>query len=168
MINTVKKEVITLSMQELQPYIKDDVVRPNISVYDRVGPGKKTFALKEGEKILAVMCVSYGYAAPVNEEQLQKGTGADLLNYNISPIDKTNFFITPYTLWSYAPGMGSELLRQFIASVKESYSTINISLWPRIVTMSPKTPLATKFHSKHGAKLISDNEESNSFEYFIR
>jgi hypothetical protein len=64
--------------------------------------------------------------------------------------------------------MGSELLRQFIASVKESYSTINISLWPRIVTMSPKTPLANKFHSKHGAKLISDNEESNSFEYFIR
>jgi hypothetical protein len=28
--------------------------------------------------------------------------------------------------------------------------------------------VATKFHLKHGAKLISENEESNSFEYFIR
>jgi len=168
MSNIVKKEMITLSMQELQHFIKDDVVRPNVSVYTRVGPGKKTFALKEGEKILAIMCVSYGYAAPVNEEQLQKGTGADLLNYNISPLDKTNFFITPYALWSYESGMDSELLKQFIASVKESYSNISISLWPRIVTMSPKTPVATEFHLKHGAKLISENEESNSFEYYIR
>ena len=168
MINTVKKEMITLSTQELQPYIKDDVVRPNIPIYIKVGPGKKTFALKEGEKILAIMCVSYGYATPINEEQLQKGTGDNLHNYSISPLDKTNFFITPYALWSYAPGMGSELLKQFIASIKESYSTINASLWPRIVTMSPKTPVATKFHLKHGAKLISENEESNSFEYFIR
>lgn len=168
MSNIVKKEMITLSMQELQHFIKDDVVRPNISVYTRVGPGKKTFALKEGEKILAIMCVSYGYAAPVNEEQLQKGTGANLLDYNISSIDKTNFFITPYALWSYESGMDSELLKQFIASVKESYSNISISLWPRIVTMSSKTPVANEFHLKHGAKLISENEESNSFEYFIR
>lgn len=168
MSNIVKKEMITLSMQELQHFIKDDVVRPNISVYTRVGPGKKTFALKEGEKILAIMCVSYGYAAPVNEEQLQKGTGADLLDYNISPLDKTNFFITPYALWSYESSMDSELLKQFIASVKESYSNISISLWPRIVTMSPKTSVASEFHLKHGAKLISENEESNSFEYYIR
>ena len=35
----------------------------------------------------------------------------------------------------------------------------------KIITMSPKTEMAQKFHESNGAVLIQSNEESNNFEY---
>ena len=37
----------------------------------------------------------------------------------------------------------------------------------RLVTLSPKTDMATKFHLSNGAKLISENMLTNNFEYEI-
>ena len=37
----------------------------------------------------------------------------------------------------------------------------------RLVTLSPLTEMATKFHSKNGAKLLQVNENSQNFEYEI-
>ena len=37
----------------------------------------------------------------------------------------------------------------------------------RLVTLSPLTEMATKFHSKNGAKLLQVNENSQNFEYKI-
>ena len=37
----------------------------------------------------------------------------------------------------------------------------------RLVTLSPKTEMAKRFHEKNGAELVSENEESYNFEYKI-
>ena len=35
----------------------------------------------------------------------------------------------------------------------------------RLVTMSPKTEMAKRFHTKNGATLLNDNADSYNFEY---
>ena len=35
----------------------------------------------------------------------------------------------------------------------------------RVVTLSPITPMATHFHIKNGAKLITINDSTQNFEY---
>ena len=37
----------------------------------------------------------------------------------------------------------------------------------RLVTLSPLTEMATKFHTKNGAKLLQVNENTQNFEYKI-
>lgn len=37
----------------------------------------------------------------------------------------------------------------------------------RLVTLSPKTDMAMKFHLSNGAKLIAENLTTNNFEYPI-
>ena len=37
----------------------------------------------------------------------------------------------------------------------------------RLVTLSPLTEMATKFHSRNGAKLLQVNETTQNFEYLI-
>ena len=37
----------------------------------------------------------------------------------------------------------------------------------RLVTLSPLTEMATKFHSNNGAKLLQVNESTQNFEYII-
>ena len=52
--------------------------------------------------------------------------------------------------------------------VKEVYKKIKKSNHlNRLVTLSPLTEMATKFHSKNGAKLLQVNETTQNFEYEI-
>ena len=37
----------------------------------------------------------------------------------------------------------------------------------RLITLSPLTEMATKFHSKNGAKLLRVNENTQNFEYEV-
>ena len=37
----------------------------------------------------------------------------------------------------------------------------------RLVTLSPLTEMATKFHSRNGAKLLQVNETTQNFEYNV-
>ena len=37
----------------------------------------------------------------------------------------------------------------------------------RLITLSPLTEMATKFHSKNGAKLLKVNENTQNFEYEV-
>jgi hypothetical protein len=38
----------------------------------------------------------------------------------------------------------------------------------RYLTLSPKTEMATKFHTQNGASLLSNKEETDNFEYLVR
>ena len=37
----------------------------------------------------------------------------------------------------------------------------------RLVTLSPLTEMASKFHSRNGAKLLQVNETTQNFEYIV-
>ena len=52
--------------------------------------------------------------------------------------------------------------------VKEVFKKIkNSNHLNRLITLSPLTEMATKFHSKNGAKLLRVNENTQNFEYEV-
>ena len=52
--------------------------------------------------------------------------------------------------------------------VKEVYKMIKKSNHlNRLVTLSPLTEMATKFHKRNGAKLLQKNENTQNFEYEV-
>ena len=52
--------------------------------------------------------------------------------------------------------------------VKEVYKKVKKSNHlNRLVTLSPLTEMATKFHTKNGAKLLQVNKTTQNFEYKV-
>ena len=93
------------------------------------------------------MCLAYTDHVPIDEE--------DLLSSKVGNI------VVAYTVWSNKRGLGRKI-------ILDIYKTIqNTQRFNRLVTLSPKTEMAMKFHLSNGAKLISENPLSNNFEYFL-
>ena len=66
-----------------------------------------------------------------------------------------------YTVWSKKRGGGKLIVKEVFKKIKKS-NHLN-----RLVTLSPLTEMATKFHSKNGAKLLQVNETTQNFEYQV-
>jgi len=66
-----------------------------------------------------------------------------------------------YTIWSKKKGGGKLIVKEAFKKIKKS-NHLN-----RLVTLSPLTEMATKFHSRNGAKLLQINETTQNFEYKI-
>ena len=58
-------------------------------------------------------------------------------------------------------GGGKLIVNEVFKKIKKS-NHLN-----RLVTLSPLTEMATKFHSSNGAKLIQVNSNTQNFEYII-
>ena len=72
-------------------------------------------------------------------------------------IDNTAIF---YTIWSYKPGAGRQLIFDSVQYIKSNKPNIS-----RFVTLSPKTEMARRFHLKNGAIIFRENIESINYEY---
>ena len=94
----------------------------------------------------AVVCIANSWFIPQTEEDLE----------TISRNAEGGDIIVPYSLWSNQKGSGTLLINALLHKFGNAY---------KIVTMSPKTEMATRFHESNGAVLIQSNEESNNFEY---
>ena len=137
---------ITQPTDPLLEYIKDDPVRPDISAEFRVSNNRFVSALVD-ETPRAMVCVSLHNFVPSAIQELELTT----LNAD------TAIF---YTIWSYAPGAGADLLRETVAGIKQHYPGVK-----NFVTLSPKTEMARRFHLKNGAVVHRDNLESVNYEY---
>jgi hypothetical protein len=127
-------------------FVKDDPVRPEIPKEFRVG--KDRFVASIGEDTpTAMVCVNLLNFVPSTVNELGEA------------VEEVNTAVF-YTIWSYAPGAGRELLMQTVAQIKESFPTIT-----RFVTLSPKTEMARRFHHKNGAITLRENSESVNYEY---
>ena len=132
----------------LTQLIKDDPVRPEIPIEQRVNENSKIFVLKDEEdKPLAVTCVKF--LAKVPE------TVADLAETVIT----TNTAVF-YTIWSYAAGAGRKLIEEAQANIKAEHPEVET-----FVTLSPKTEMARRFHLKNGATVYRENSESVNYLY---
>lgn len=138
---------ITDKTDKLIAIIKDDPVRPEIPLCDRLGPNKNIFIEYINDKPLAVVCVSYQDIVPININQLNEW----------SDIPKIATF---YTVWSYYPGAG----RKIIFSVRD-YILENKKTIKRLVTLSPPTNMARKFHLQNGAFELRINKDTINYEY---
>ena len=130
-------------------YIKDDPVRPEIPIEFRIAKNRFVSTLVSEEKPRAIVCVSLHDFVPCDVEDLAKETDCPT----------TAIF---YTIWSYAPGAGVELLRATVDEIKVLFPTIT-----RFVTLSPKTDLARKFHLRNGAEIFRENTDTVNYEYKI-
>jgi hypothetical protein len=133
----------------LLEYIKDDPVRPNISVDFRVSDGRMVIALMDDDTPAAMVCVSLHDFIPSSVEDLAETASAPT----------AAIF---YTIWSYKSGSGKDLLLKSVDALKKDYPTLN-----RFVTLSPKTEMAKKFHHKNGALTFRENEDTINYEYHL-
>ena len=127
--------------------IKDDPVRPESSAEFRISEHSEMFALWEEQNLGAVCCVFYTEGIPGSIDEM-KSMSSDFAD--------TAVF---YTIWSYTKGTGRVLINQAAACVKDHYSIKNI------VTLSPKTEMAERFHLRNGAWKYRENHETINYAY---
>lgn len=129
--------------------IKDDPVRPHLSDEFRFGKNCTVFALQETDKIKSIVCTKLCSRVPSNE--------AELLDDN----SDNPSVIVFYTIWSYSPGAGRDLILEALQKIKLERPEIK-----RFVTLSPQTEMARKFHLKNGAEIFRINSGSVNYEYY--
>lgn len=134
----------------LTSVIKDDPVRPHIPLEQRINDAAEILLLKAGEEVLAATCMQWLDDVPEDEEDLVE-MGHD---------KKVAVF---YTIWSYSPGAGQKLLKQAAEWLQQEYADLK-----GIVTLSPQTEMAKRFHLKNGAKVRRQNETSVNYEYYYK
>ncbi len=138
----------------------DDPVRPELDNIFRRSYGRKIFGVKYGGEIHAVMCFAYTNQIPKDVDELDKFSHDAYLqsaqrDQNIGQI------AIAYTVWSKKKGGGKLIVKEVFKKIKKS-NHLN-----RLVTLSPLTEMATKFHTRNGAKLLQTNKTTQNFEYKI-
>lgn len=130
--------------------LSQDPVRPTIPHELRVGPNRDVFVLREEDQVKAITCVSYQDSIPTTEGEL----------FVESDQPKVAVF---YTIWSYAPGAGRQLIFDSVNHIRNQQGSIE-----RFVTLSPKTEMAKRFHLKNGACVYKENIETVNYEYQLQ
>ena len=138
----------------------EDPVRPELDVSFRTSNGRKIYGVKYKKEIHAVMCFAFTNKVPKNVKELDKFSQDAYLQSTLRGQNVGQIAIA-YTVWSKKRGGGKLIVNEVFKKIKKS-NHLN-----RLVTLSPLTEMATKFHSKNGAKLLQVNENSQNFEYKI-
>ena len=138
----------------------EDPVRPELDNDFRIGYGRKIYGVKYKGEIHAVMCFAYTNEIPKSVEELEK-LSTDAFLQSAMRDQNIGKIAIAYTVWSKKKGGGKLIVNEVFKKIKSS-NHLN-----RLVTLSPLTKMATKFHSKNGAKLLQVNENSQNFEYEI-
>jgi len=132
----------------IQEIIKDDPVRVEIPIDHRINEDAEIYALWNDRELGAITCVSYTEGIPGSVEEM----------YSLSsPFMDTVVF---YTIWSYTKGSGRELIINASKHILEEHPTIK-----NIVTLSPKTEMAEKFHIRNGAWHFRENSDTINYAY---
>ena len=138
---------ITTISDDLATLIKDDPVRPEIPLSERVNSNSRIYMLKDGDETLAVTCVKFLETIPAAVDDLVMLIGSAT----------TAVF---YTIWSYTAGSGRELIVEAQKSIELEFPEIQT-----YVTLSPKTEMARRFHLKNGAHELRENTDTINYIY---
>ena len=138
----------------------EDPVRPELDNIFRRSYGRKIFGVKYGGEIHAVMCFAFTNQIPKNVEELDKFSH-DAFLQSAHRDQKVGQIAIAYTVWSKKKGGGKLIVKEVFKKIKKS-NHLN-----RLVTLSPLTDMATKFHSRNGAKLLQINDTTQNFEYKV-
>ena len=106
------------------------------------------------------MCFAYTNKIPKNIIELDKFSH-DAFLQSTQRGQNVGKIAIAYTVWSKKRGGGKLIVKEVFKKIKKS-NHLN-----RLVTLSPLTEMATKFHSKNGAKLLQVNETTQNFEYKV-
>ena len=138
----------------------EDPVRPELDNVFRRSYGRKIYGVKYQKEVHAVMCFAYTNKIPKNVDELNKFSH-DAFLQSAQRDQKVGKIAVAYTVWSKKKGGGKLIVEEVFKKIKKS-NHLN-----RLITLSPLTEMATKFHSKNGAKLLQINETTQNFEYKV-
>ena len=139
---------------------KEDPVRPELDNVFRRSYGRKIYGVKYLGEICAIMCFAYTNKVPKNIKELDK-LSHDAYLQSAQRDQNIGKIAVAYTVWSKKKGGGKLIVKEVFKKIKKS-NHLN-----RLVTLSPLTEMATKFHTNNGAKLIRINQNTQNFEYKI-
>lgn len=127
--------------------LESDPVRPHIPIDFRLTDNRESYVLSEnGVDADAAICIAYTNDVAVTEDDLiNKGDNVAML----------------YTVWSHKHGAGRIIVNEIF-----DYLTQNTNV-KRIVTLSPPTRMARRFHLNNGAIELQVNKDTVNFEYPI-
>jgi len=139
---------------------QEDPIRPELDNVFRRSYGRKIFGVRYSGEIHAIMCFAFTNKIPKNVEDLKKFSHDAYLqsaqrDQNIGKI------AIAYTVWSKKKGGGKLIVKEVFKKIKKS-NHLN-----RLVTLSPLTKMATKFHIRNGAQLLQINDTTQNFEYKV-
>ena len=141
-------------------FYKEDPVRPELDNKFRTSLGRKIFGLKHGKDIIATMCFAFTHEIPKTIEELDL-MSKDAMIQSMHRAGIQGDIAVAYTVWSKKKGGGKRIVQEVFKMVKKS-NHLN-----RLVTLSPLTDMARKFHLRNGAKELQVNKTSQNFEYTI-
>ena len=135
-----------------------DPVRPELDNEFRTSYGRKIYGVKYKDEIHAVMCFAFTNNIPKNVDELDK-MSKDAYLQSINRDFKVGQIAIAYTVWSKKKGGGRLIVKEVFKKIKKT-NHLN-----RLVTLSPLTDMARKFHLSNGAIEIGVNETTQNFEY---
>ena len=138
----------------------EDPVRPELDNVFRRSFGRKIYGVKYMGEIHAVMCFAYTNNIPKNVEELDKFSH-DAFLQSAQRDQKVGQIAVAYTVWSKKKGGGKLIVKEVFKKIKSS-NHLN-----RLITLSPLTEMASRFHSRNGAQLLQINETTQNFEYIV-
>jgi len=141
--------------------VKEDPVRPELSLEFRQAYGRKIYGIKDEEgDIAAVMCFAFTHGIPTSVEEMDR-LSKDAAMQAVHRAGVQGTTAIAYTVWAKKKGGGKHMVNEVYKMVKKSH---NLN---RLVTLSPLTEMARRFHIKNGAKELQVNETTQNFEYDI-
>ena len=135
------------------PIVSEDPVRPELDYEFRSNNGREVYVLKTDGNIDAVLCVGYTDQIPTTVGELELYAWPE---FNDAP--RIAVF---YTVWSYSKGAGRKIIFDVVDRIKETKQNGSM----RYVTLSPKTKMAYRFHTRNGAILLRTNNVTDNYEY---
>ena len=127
----------------VKTYILQDPVRPHIPAESRISLGREMYHIDEQ----AFICLAFVDRVPVSEVEV---FGSQVGNIAVA-----------YTVWSLKRGLGRKIILETQKHIQDTFR------FKRLVTFSPKTEMAMKFHLSNGATLLQESEHTYNFEYNI-
>ena len=141
--------------------ITEDPVRPELSVEFRKSHGKRILGLRNDDtSIAAIICVAFTNEVPSSVEEMAL-MAHDAYKQSILRGGLVGRIAIAYTVWARKKGGGKHILNEVYKKFKREHHI------DRLITLSPLTDMAEKFHLKNGAKLLRKNEDTQNFEYDI-
>ena len=136
--------------------VSEDPVRPHLNLDFRTSYGRQIYGLEYDSNIEGIVCIAFADEIPHTEKELE------LMSKN-SHLEQSSSILIAYTVWSRKRGAGKEIMRKLLEHIVKNMDNIE-----QVVTLSPLTPMATHYHIRNGAKLISINSDTQNFEYEIK
>tara|TARA_B100001029_G_scaffold178567_1_gene185640 strand:+ start:251 stop:766 length:516 start_codon:yes stop_codon:yes gene_type:complete len=138
--------------------VSEDPVRPELDIAFRTKYGRKIFGVKYQKEICAIMCFGFTNEIPKTVEELDLMTKDAYLQSALRDQNVGKIAIA-YTVWSKKKGGGKLIVKEVFKKIKKS-NHLN-----RLITLSPLTDMARKFHLRNGAIELQVNKKTQNFEY---